>query len=118
MLGRIDPPPPPPDIESKKKPGLNRVKIVLSHILDTAVHKPKFVELLTYVESAVRIVNKRLLVPLRNDPRDFTAITPASLLTPYLDTHVAVRQPHDRDMLRRDYRFNLSLSPRNSEENG
>ena len=85
-------------------------KIVLSHILDTAVHKPKFVELLTYVGSAVRIVNERPLVTLSDDSRDFTAITPASLLTPYLDPHVATGQPHDRDMLRRDYRFNLSLS--------
>ena len=50
------------------------------------------------------------MVPLSDDPRDFTGITPASLLTPYLDPHVAVGQPHDRDMLRRDYRFNLSLS--------
>ena len=74
------------------------------------MHKPKFVELLTYVGSAVRIVNERPLVPLSDDPRDFTAITPASLLTPYLDPHVAVGQPHDRDMLRRNYCFNLSLS--------
>ena len=36
---------------------VKQFKIVLSHILDTAVHKPKFVELLTYVGSAVRIVN-------------------------------------------------------------
>ena len=50
------------------------------------------------------------MVPLSDDPRDFTAITPALLSTPYLDPHVAVGQPHDRDMLRRDYRFNLSLS--------
>ena len=89
---------------------MKQFKIVLSHILDTAAHKPKLVELLTYVGSAVRIVNERPLVPLSDDPRDFTTITPASLLTPYLDSHVAVGQPHDRDMLRRDYRFNLSLS--------
>ena len=89
---------------------VKQFKIVLSHILETAVHKPKFVELLTYVGSAVRIVNKRPLLPPSDDPRDSTAITPASLLTPYLDPHVAVGQPHDRDMFRRDYRFNLSLS--------
>ena len=74
------------------------------------MHKPKFVELLTYVGSAVRIANERPLIPLSDDPRDFTFITPASLLTPYLDQHVVVGQPHDKDMLRRDYRFNLSLS--------
>ena len=89
---------------------VKQFKIVLSNNLDTAMHKPKFVELLTYVGSAVRIVNERPLIPLSDDPRDFTVITPASLLTPYLDQHVVVGQPHDRDMLRRDYRFNLSLS--------
>ena len=88
---------------------MKQFKIVQSHILDTAVHKPKFVELLTYVGSAVRIVNERPMVPLSDDSRDFTIITPASLLTPYLDPHVAVGQSHDRDMLRRDYRLNLSL---------
>ena len=88
---------------------MKHFKIVRSHILDAAVHKPKFVELLTYVGSAVRIVSERPLVPLNDDPRDFTAITPASLLTSYLEPHVAVGQPHDRGMLRRDYRFNLSL---------
>ena len=43
---------------------MKQFKSVFSHILDTAVHKPKFVELLTYVGSAVRIVNERPLVPL------------------------------------------------------
>ena len=52
---------------------MKQFKIVLSHILDTAVHKPKFVDLLTYVGSAVRIVNERPLVLLSGDPRDFTA---------------------------------------------
>ena len=89
---------------------VKQFKIVLSHILDTAVHKPKFVELLTYVGSAVRIVNERSLVLQSEYARDFTAILPASLLTPYLDPLVAVGQLHDRDMLRRNYRFNLSLS--------
>ena len=89
---------------------MKQFKIALSHILDTAVHKSKFAELLTYFGSKVRIVNERPLVPLRDDPKDFTAITPTSLLTPYLDSHVVVGQPHDRDMLRRDYRFNYFLS--------
>ena len=58
---------------------VKQFEMVLSHILDTAVHKPKLVEMLTYVGSAVKIVNARSLVPLSDDPRDFTAITPASL---------------------------------------
>ena len=74
---------------------VKQFKIVLSHILDTAVHKPKLVELLTYVGSAVKIVNGKLLVPLNNDFRDFTAITPALPSTPHLDPHEAVGQPHD-----------------------
>ena len=58
----------------------------------------------------MRIVNERPLVPLSDDPRDFAAITPASLLTPFFDPYSTVGQPHDRDMLRRDYRFNVGLS--------
>ena len=50
------------------------------------------------------------MVLLSDDPRNFIAITLASLLTPYLHPNVAVGQPHDRDILRRDYRFNLLLS--------
>ena len=68
---------------------VKQFKIVLSHILDIAVDKPKFVELLTYVGSAVGMVNERPLVPLSDDPRDFTAIAPASLLTPYLDPKIS-----------------------------
>ena len=89
---------------------VKQFKIVLSNNLDTTMHKLKFVELLIYVGSAVRIVNERPLIPLSDDPRDFTVITPVSLLTPYLDQHVIVGQPHDRNMLKRDYCFNLSLS--------
>ena len=38
---------------------VKQFKIVLSNILDTAVHEPKFVDLLTYVGSSVWIVNER-----------------------------------------------------------
>ena len=54
---------------------VKQFKIVLSHILDAAVHKPKFVELLTYIGSAVIFVNEKLLVPLNDDFRDFTAMS-------------------------------------------
>ena len=40
------------------------------------------VELLTCVESAVKIVNERPLVPPSDDHKNFTAITPALLLNP------------------------------------
>ena len=80
------------------------------------MHKSKFVELLTYVGSAVRFVNKRPLVPLSDDAKNFTAITPASLLTPYLDPYVAVGQPLCRYMLKRDYCFNLPLSQQSWEK--
>ena len=79
-------------------------------MLESSRHKPTFVELLTYTGSAVRIVNERPLVPISDDLRDFAAITPASLLTPFFDPYSTVRQPHDRDMLWRDYRFNVGLS--------
>ena len=89
---------------------IKQFKIVLSNVLDASSHKPNFTELLTYTGNAVRIVNERPLIPLSDDPRDFTAITPASLLTPFFDPYSTVGHPHDRDMLRRDYRFNVGLS--------
>ena len=66
------------------------------------VHNPKFDELLTYVVSAFRNVNER--------PLGFYCYHSSFTFTPFLDPHVAVEQPHDRDMLRRDYRLNLSFS--------
>ena len=63
---------------------MKQFKMVLSHILNTVVLKPKFVELLTYVGSAVRIVNERPLIPPTDNSRNFTAITPASLSIPLL----------------------------------
>ena len=89
---------------------VKQFKIVLTHILTVSHRKPNFLELLTYTGSAVRIVNERPLTPLSDDPKDCTAITPASLLTQYFDPFSAVGVPHDKDMLRRNYRFNLALS--------
>ena len=83
---------------------------MLTHILTVSRRKPNFLELLTYTWSAVRIVNERPLTPLSDDSKDFTAITPASLLTPYFDPFSAVGVPHDRDILKRDYWFNLALT--------
>ena len=89
---------------------VEQFKIVLTHILTVSHRKSNFLELLTYTGSAVWIVNERPLTPLSDDPKDFTAITPASLLTPFFDPFSAVGVLHDRDMLRQDYRFNLALS--------
>ena len=60
--------------------------------------------------SAVRIVNERPLVPFTDDAKDCTAITPASLLTPYAIPYLIIGEPRHKDNLRRDYRFNVSLS--------
>ena len=89
---------------------VKQFKIVLGNILEASKHKPNFIELLTYTGSAVRIVNERPLTPLSDDPNDFSVITPASLLTPFFDPYSSVGEPHDRDMLRKDYRFNVALS--------
>ena len=50
------------------------------------------------------------MTPLSDDPRDFTAITPASLLTPYSSPYCVVGSTQDKGNLKRDYRFNISLS--------
>ena len=89
---------------------VKQIKHVIANILEKSQRRPSFVELLTYVESATKIVNDRPLTPLSDDPRDFTAITPASLLTPYSSPYCVVGSPQHKDNLRRDYRFNISLS--------
>ena len=89
---------------------VKQFKLVRYQILDASPRKLNFLELLTYTGSAVRIINERPLGPLSDDPMDFTVVTPASLLTPYFDPISPLGVPHDRDMLRRDYRFNLALS--------
>ena len=83
---------------------------MIANTLEKSQRRPSFVELLTYVESATKIVNDRPLTPLSDDPRDFTAITPASLLTPYSSPYCVVGSPQHKDNLRRDYCFNISLS--------
>ena len=49
---------------------------------------------------------------MSEDPRDFAVVTPATLVTPSFDTYSPVGRAHDRDHLRRDYRFNLDLANR------
>ena len=89
---------------------VKQIKHVIANTLEKSQRRPSFVELLTYVGSATKIVNDRPLTPLSDDPRDFTAITPASLLTPYSSPYCVVGSPQHKDNLRRDYRFNISLS--------
>ena len=89
---------------------VKQIKHVIANILEKSQRRPSFVELLTYVGSATKNVNDRPLTPLSDDPRDFTAITPASLLTPYSSPYCVVGSPQHKDNLRRDYRFNISLS--------
>ena len=42
----------------------------------------------------------------------FAGLTPAFLLTPGLDSYALVGRSHNKDELRRDYRFNLALADR------
>ena len=83
---------------------VKQIKHVIANILEKSQRRPSFVELLTYVGSATKIVNDRPLTPLSDDPRDFTAITP------YSSPYCVVGSPQHKDNLRRDYRFNISLS--------
>ena len=87
-----------------------KIVLTVTHILTVSRRKPNFLELRTYIGSTVWIVNECSLIPLSNDPKDFTAINPVSLLTLYFDPFSAVGVPQDRNMLRKDYRFNLALS--------
>ena len=71
---------------------------------------PNLVELQTYISNATHLVNNRPLTPLSDDPSDHTAISPSSLLTPAFHPDSPVGTPHDRDQLRRDFRFNIAIS--------
>ena len=62
------------------------------------------------MESTVRIVNERPLIPLSDDAKDCKIITPASLLTPHANSYLIVGESRHKDNLRRDNRFNVSLS--------
>ena len=91
---------------------VKQVKRILQRTLETATHKPSLMELITFCSNAVRVVNERPLTALSDDPRDFAVVTPASLLTPAFDPYTPVGRAHDRDHLRRDYRFNVALADR------
>ena len=72
---------------------IKQFKIVLSSVLEKSRHKPNFNELVTYTGSAIRSVNQRPISALSDDPRDFSAITPASLLTPFFDPYSRLDNP-------------------------
>ena len=72
--------------------------------------RPTLVELQTYISNTTRLVNDRPLTSQSDDPRDYNAISPSSLLTPSLDPVVPIGQPHHKDHLRRDCRYNCALA--------
>ena len=72
--------------------------------------RPTLVELQTYISNTTRLVNDRPLTSQSDDPRDYNTISPSSLLTPSLDPVVPIGQPHHKDHLRRDYRYNCALA--------
>ena len=74
--------------------------------------KPTLIELQTYVSNATRIVNDRPLTSLSDDPLDYNAISPASILTPSLDPALPIGHPHSTDHLRRDFWYNMALAQR------
>ena len=69
-------------------------------------------KLITFCSHSVRVVHERPLTAVSSDPRDNTVLTPASLLTHGLDPYTSVGRAHNRDELRRDYRFNLASADR------
>ena len=85
-------------------------KRTLTNTVNLIHRKPTLVELQTYTSNATRLVNDRPLTAQSDDPLDYNAISPSSLLTPSLDPVLPIGQVHDRDHLRRDYRYNCSLA--------
>ena len=87
-------------------------KKTLLQVASSSHRTPNLMELQTYVSNTTYLVNNRPLTSTSDDPRDHTAITPASLLTPYFHPHTPIGTPHDKDHLRRDYRFNVGIAQR------
>ena len=57
-------------------------KRILLEVVKFTQRTPNLVELQTYISNTTRLVNDRPLTSLSDDPKDHTAITPSSLLTP------------------------------------
>ena len=57
-------------------------------------------------------MNVHPITALCEDLKDFTVVTSASLLFLGFDPYTPVGIAHERDRLRRDYRFNVALSER------
>ena len=84
-------------------------KRTLSQVAKLSKRMSNLIELQTYVLNSTRLVNDRPLTPLSDDPKNYSAITPSSLLTPALHPSTPVGAPHAKDDLRSDYRFNVAL---------
>ena len=91
---------------------VKQFKMIFHRVLGSSSHTPSLIELITFCSNSVRVVNERPITTLSDDPRDTTVVTPASLLTPGFDSYSPVGKAHNRDELRRDYRFNLALADR------
>ena len=85
-------------------------KSTLMKVTDLSHRTPSLIELQTYISNTIRLVDNRPLTSLSDNPRDFNAISPSLLLTPAFHPNTPVGKPHDRDELRRDFRFNRALA--------
>ena len=84
-------------------------KRTLSQVAKLSNGMPNLIELQTYVLNSTRLVKERPLTPLSDDPKDYSTITPSSLLNPAFQPSTPVGAPHDKDDLKHDYHFNVAL---------
>ena len=80
------------------------------NITDLSRRMLNLIELQTYIFNTTPLVNDRPITLLSDDPRDYSAISPSSLLTLAFHLSTPVGELHHRDELRRDYRFNVALA--------
>ena len=85
-------------------------KRTLTNTANKTQRKSTLVEQQTYVSNATRPVNDRPLTSQSDGPQDYNAVSPSSLLTALLDPVSLIGQAHDRDHLRRDYRYSSALA--------
>ena len=81
----------------------------LGRVIGEARRKPLLIELQNFVSDAVRIVNDRPLTSVSSRPNDLLPISPLSFLGQQPGPYTPISAFHDREDLRRDYLYNVTL---------
>ena len=84
-------------------------KNALGRVIGEARRKPSLIELQIFVSDAVRIVNDRPLTSVSSHLNDLLPISPSSFCGQQLAPYIPISAFHDREHLRRDCLYNVTL---------